>query len=289
MSTLTTAERAASANSTPAAPESPASAPPGAFALEMSAVAVLWRRDIVRFFRQRSRVVGAMVQPLIFWVVIGSGFAGTFRLPGAEHLGYMEYFYPGIILMVVLFTSIFTTMSVIEDRHAGFLQAVLVAPASRGALVLGKTLGGTTIALIQVAMFLALAPLAGFAFGSIHWPLLVAMLTLTSAGLTATGFAIAWWLDSIQGYHAIMSVLLLPLWILSGSMFPARSEGWMATLMRVNPMSYAAEGVRRALYGGTLPTGVGLAESSAWIELGVVTALAVVALSTASLLCRRQG
>src|SRR5258705_299557 len=146
-------------------------------------------------------------------------------------------------MLVVLFTSIFTTMSVIEDRHAGFLQAVMVAPASRSALVVGKTLGGTTIALIQVALFLALAPLAGFPLMSIDWPMLLLMATLTSTGLTATGFAIAWWLDSIQGYHAIMSVLLLPLWILSGSMFPAREGGFMGTLMHLNPMSYASEGI----------------------------------------------
>jgi daunorubicin resistance ABC transporter membrane protein len=256
-------------------------------ALEMAAAFVLWRRDIVRFFRQRSRVVGALVQPLIFWVVIGSGFSGTFRLPGAEQVGYMEYFYPGIILMVVLFTSIFTTMSVIEDRHAGVLQAVMVAPAARTALVLGKTLGGTSIALIQVALFLALAPLAGFSYGTIDWPMLLLLATLTSAGLTATGFAIAWWLDSIQGYHAIMSVLLLPLWILSGSMFPARESGWMGTLMRVNPMSYAAGGIRRALYGGTLPPGV--AGSSAALEIAVIAALAVVALFTASWVCNREA
>ena len=109
-----------------------------------------------------SRVVGALVQPLIFWLVIGAGMAAQFRMPGADGVGYVQYFYPGIVMLVVLFTSIFTTMSVIEDRHKGFLQAVLVAPASRAALVLGKTLGGVAIALVQAAILLALAPLAGF-------------------------------------------------------------------------------------------------------------------------------
>jgi ABC-type polysaccharide/polyol phosphate export permease len=179
-------------------------------------------------------------------------------------------------------------MSVIEDRHAGFLQAVLVAPASRAALVLGKTLGGTTIALVQVLLFLALAPFAGFAFGTIAWPSLLVLLLLTSMGLTATGFAIAWWLDSVQGYHAIMSVLLLPLWIVSGAMFPGTEGTWMRTLMRYNPLSYAAEGIRRALYGGALPREIEMTGVSASIELGVLFALALFAMILATRVCQKR-
>lgn len=260
---------------------------PGTLARELAAIHVLWRRDIVRFFRQRSRVAGALIQPVLFWLVLGAGLSGTFRMQGAEGLGYMEYFYPGVILMVVLFTSIFTTMSLIEDRHAGFLQAVLVGPASRTSLVLGKTLGGTTIAMVQAALFLLLAPLAGFSLASISWPMLLGHLVLASAGLTALGFAIAWWLDSVQGYHAVMSVLLLPLWVLSGAMFPPTEGTFMATLMRFNPLSYAAAGVRRALYGGELPGGAGLSNASAFVELGIVAGMAVLTVALASRACRR--
>src|SRR5207302_1582487 len=138
--------------------------------------------------RQLSRVVGALVQPLIFWLVIGSGLSGSFRMQGADGVGYVQYFYPGIVMLVVLFTSIFTTMSVIEDRHKGFLQAVLVAPASRAALVLGKTLGGVAIALMQAAIFLALAPLAGFDVRAIHWGELALLLVLIGVGLSSMGF-----------------------------------------------------------------------------------------------------
>src|SRR5256885_7179358 len=141
-------------------------------------------------------------------------------------------------------------MSVIEDRHKGFLQAVLVAPASRAALVLGKTLGGVAIALMQAAIFLALAPLAGFDVRAIEWAQLALSLVLIGVGLSSMGFAIAWWLDSTQGYHVVMSVLLIPLWILSGAMFPVSGAapvlGW---LMRCNPMAYAVAGLRRSLYG----------------------------------------
>ncbi len=260
---------------------------PSLWRLNAAIVGVLVSRDLRRFFRQASRVVGALVQPLIFWLVIGSGMAASFRMPGAENVGYVQYFYPGIVMLVVLFTSIFTTMSVIEDRHKGFLQAVLVAPASRAALVLGKTLGGVAIALMQAAIFLALAPLAGFDVRAVEWPLLLLLLVGIGVGLSSLGFAIAWWLDSTQGYHVVMSVLLIPLWILSGAMFPlTHGPGWLLAVGRANPLAYAVAGVRRALYGGVAP---GAAPSSAALELGVVAAFAVAAVLVAVRVCSRRG
>ena len=262
-------------------------APPSLVRLNLATVGVLVSRDLRRFFRQLSRVVGALVQPLIFWLVIGSGMASSFRMPGAESVGYVQYFYPGIVMLVVLFTSIFTTMSVIEDRHKGFLQAVLVAPASRSALVLGKTLGGVAIALMQAAIFLALAPLAGFDARAIEWTQLVLLLVGIGVGLSSLGFAIAWWLDSTQGYHVVMSVLLIPLWILSGAMFPmATGPKWILAIARANPMAYAVAGVRRALYGGAPP---GATATSPALELGVTVAFAVVAVLLATRVCSRRG
>jgi daunorubicin resistance ABC transporter membrane protein len=256
--------------------------------VNLATIGVLVRRDLTRFFRQRSRVVGALAQPLIFWIVIGGGFAGTFS--SGSGLGYQQYFFPGIIMMVILFTSIFSTMSVIEDRHAGFLQAVLVAPSSRTAVVLGKTLGGVTIALVQAALFLVMLPWAGYDAGAVDWPMLVAILLLASIGLTSLGFAIAWWIDSSQGYHAIMSILLLPMWVLSGAMFPVdKTARWMSIAMRGNPVTYAVEGARRALYGGALPAGVGIGGSSAWLELGVVAGFAALCLGLAVAACRRRA
>ena len=267
----------------------PLVAAPSLLKLNVATVGVLVSRDLRRFFRQLSRVVGALVQPLIFWLVIGTGMAGSFRMPGAESVGYVQYFYPGIVLLVVLFTSIFTTMSVIEDRHKGFLQAVLVAPASRAALVLGKTLGGVAIALMQAAIFLALAPLAGFDVRAIEWPQLLLLLVLIGVGLSSMGFAIAWWLDSTQGYHVVMSVLLLPLWILSGAMFPMTAgPKWIVLLGRANPLAYAVAGVRRALYGGVTP-GTGTVPTTAALELGVTAAFAVVAVLVAVRVCSRRG
>ena len=254
---------------------------------ELSTIAVLVRRDLTRFVRERSRIVGALVQPLIFWLVIGSGMSSTFRLPGASDVDYMEYFFPGVVIMVVLFTAIFTTMSVIEDRHSGFLQAVLVAPGSRASVVLGKCLGASSIALIQGFVFLLLSPLAGFDLASIAWPAVVGGLTLTCLSLCVLGFGVAWWLDSTAGYHVVMSLVLLPLWILSGAMFPAE-HGVMAWVQRCNPMSYAVSLVRRGIYGQSLPEGMTLITGSALVELSVLLVFLLVCTAWSVSLCYRR-
>lgn len=221
-------------------------------AFAMGTLAALWRRDCLRFFRQPSRLIGALGQPVIFWGVIGSGFASTFVLPGSD-VGYQAYFYPGVIMMVALFSSIFASVSVIEDRHQGFLLAVLAAPGPRLALVLGKCLGSATVAATQIALFLLLAPLAGFAWPSIAWPALLVALTLSCVGLSALGFAAAWWLDNVQAYHAVQMTLLVPLWVVSGAMFPAPRTGVMAVVSHYNPLSYAVSATRHALHGGVAP------------------------------------
>jgi ABC-2 type transport system permease protein len=254
---------------------------------ELSTITTLVRRDTKRFVREKSRVVGALLQPLIFWLVIGSGMSSTFVLPGARGVDYLEYFFPGVVVMVVLFTAIFTTMSVIEDRHSGFLQAVLVSPGSRASVVLGKCLGSTTIAFVQGLLFVLLAPLAGFDLLAIDWPLLLSALALACFGLCALGFAVAWWLDSTAGYHVVMSLLLLPLWILSGAMFPA-GNAVLTELQRFDPMSYAVSAVRRAMYGGVLPESTGVVGGSTLIELTVLAGFALLAAGLSVQLCYRR-
>src|SRR6266853_3578103 len=166
----------------------------------------LWWREIVRFYRQTTRVIGVLASPLVFWLVIGSGFGTSFRSgggPGQQH--YLDYFYPGALIMIVLFTSIFTMMSVIEDRKEGFLLSVLVAPVPRSAIVLGKVLGGTTLATVQGMIFLIFAPLVGVHMSLASFLLVVMTVSLVSFALTALGFAIAWPMDSTQGFHALIN------------------------------------------------------------------------------------
>ena len=228
----------------------------------------LWWREIVRFYSQRSRVVGVIASPLLFWVVIGSGFGTSFRsgeAAGQQH--YLDYFYPGALIMIVLFTSIFTMMSVIEDRKEGFLLSVLVAPVPRSAIVLGKVLGGTTLAAIQGLIFLAFAPLVGVHMGLLSFLLVVVVVFLVSFSLTALGFAIAWPMDSSQAFHAIINLFLIPLWLLSGALFPlAGASGWMRVLMEINPLTYGVEALRTLLYPQA-PSEFSLAASMATILL----------------------
>jgi ABC-2 type transport system permease protein len=210
----------------------------------------LWWREVVRFYRQRSRVVGVILSPLLFWLVIGSGFGSSFRsgnAPGQQH--YLDYFYPGALIMIVLFTSIFTMMSVIEDRKEGFLLSVMVAPVPRSAIVLGKVLGGTTLSAIQGLIFLVFAPLVGVHMNVVQFLQVIIVVFLVSFALTALGFAIAWPMDSSQAFHAIINLFLIPLWLLSGAMFPlAGASGWLRVLMEFNPLTYGVEALRGLLY-----------------------------------------
>ncbi|MBI5545424.1 MAG: ABC transporter permease [Deltaproteobacteria bacterium] len=251
----------------------------------VATVTVLVVRDLKRLLRQPSRLAGAIGQPLVFWLVLGGGFAGTFHLPGAP-VGYLEYFYPGVLAMVVLFSAIFGAMSLIEDRREGFLQAVLAGPGSRASVALGKILGGSAVALLQALVFLALAPWAGFEPATIAWGPLLALLALAALALTGVGFALAWWIDSTQGYHAVVSLLLIPLWVLSGAMFPAAGSV-LSTLMRLNPVAYVVDGLRRALYGGLVPATVGL-ESSLSLDIAMAGAFAIMAFAAAAVVCRRR-
>ena len=210
----------------------------------------LWWREVVRFYRQRTRVVGVIASPVVFWLVIGSGFGSSFRSGGsAGQQHYLDYFYPGALIMIVLFTSIFTMMSVIEDRKEGFLLSVLVAPVTRSAIVLGKVLGGTTLSTIQGLIFLAFAPLVGVHVSPGDFLLVALTVFLVSFALTALGFAIAWPMDSTQAFHAIINLFLIPLWLLSGALFPlAGASGWIRLLMRINPLTYGVEALRSLLY-----------------------------------------
>ncbi len=211
----------------------------------------LCRRELVRFVRQRNRIIGALATPIVFWLLIGGGMGRSFKvegLPGGDN--YLRFFFPGTILMILLFTAIFSTISIIEDRREGFLQSVLVAPVPRMAIVLGKVLGGTLLAFGQGLIFLLLGPLIGLKLNATGFPIAAAFMLIISFALTALGFCIAWRMSSTQGFHAIMNLFLMPMWFLSGALFPPQNAwsgiGW---IMRCNPLSYGLAGLQHALYG----------------------------------------
>jgi ABC-2 type transport system permease protein len=209
----------------------------------------LWWREIVRFYRQPGRVIGVVASPLVFWLVLGSGFGTSLRSTGGAQQHYLDYFYPGTLILIVLFTSIFTMMSVIEDRKEGFLLSVLVAPVPRTAIVLGKILGGTTLAAVQGLIFLIFAPFAGVHPEPIQVLLVAVVVFLVSFSLTALGFAIAWPMDSPQAFHGIVNLFLIPMWLLSGALFPLDGASrWIRILMRLNPLTYGVKALRWLLY-----------------------------------------
>lgn len=253
-------------------------------------VDTLCRRELVRFFRQRNRVVGAIGQPIIFWLLFGAGLGPSFRMPGAAEsaVSYREYFFPGTMSLILLFTAIFTTISIIEDRREGFLQSVLVAPVSRWSMVLGKLLGGSLIALVQTLAFFLL----GLTLELDYSPAMVAGVTafslLSAFTLTALGFLIAWRMDSTQGFHAVMSVFLMPMWLLSGAFFPG--EGWLRYVMAVNPMTYMTAGLRRLIYFDVADRAAFIPPhvpelSTCWI---ITTALAAALFFAATRMVRRR-
>lgn len=239
------------------------------------AAGTLWTREIVRFYRQPSRIVGALGSPLLFWVLIGSGLGRSFKAEGSLQGGYLEDFYPGTLALIVLFTAIFSTISVIEDRQEGFLQGVLVAPVPRVAIVLGKILGSATLALMQAALFLLLAPLMYGGLGASTIAALLAILAVIAFGLSGLGFLIAWRLDSTQGFHAIMNLFLVPMWMLSGALFPASgATGWIQSLMWINPLTYGVSALRSTIYGNVAP-----GEPSTSVSLIVICAFGAAVLA----------
>ncbi|MDA7980700.1 MAG: ABC transporter permease [Pirellulales bacterium] len=207
-------------------------------------------REWLRFVRQRNRVIGAIGQPVIFWVFLSAGLQESFTAAGTSDVQFLEYFFPGTMMLIVLFTAIFTTISVIEDRREGFMQSVLVAPIPRFSLVAGKLAGGASLAMAQAVVFLALGLIWGMPFPALGLLAGMAFLLICAVALTGLGFILAWRMDSVQGFHAVMSVFLIPMWLLSGAFFPA-SNPWLAWVMAVNPMTYLMAGFRWLLYLGS--------------------------------------
>lgn len=239
-------------------------------------VGTLCQRELVRFFRQKNRVFGALGQPIIFWLLFGAGLR-------SNNLDY-AHFFPGTLVMILLFTAIFATISIIEDRREGFLQGVLVAPIPRWTMVLGKVLGGTAIAMLQGIVFLILGWLAGM----IGWFEVISptpgglcaalmLMFVISVAVTGLGFLIAWRMDSTQGFHAIMSVFLLPMWLLSGAFFPMDVGGWLGWIIRINPLTYGVAGLRHYLQNVDTTTAHLPSMATCWIVSLLFAGLILVA------------
>ena len=212
----------------------------------------LTRRELVRIVRQPSRLLASIATPLLIWVLLGSGFAKSFRAPAegtlAAGMDYGAYLLPGMVTMTVLFSSIFGAMSLIEDRNEGFLQSVLVSPTPRWAIAASKLLGSSIIATLQALCLLPAAFLLGDGIGLPGAGMAAIALLCTAIGIAGLGLACAWWVNSTQGFHGIMNLILLPMWLLSGSVFPlAGASGWMKLIMMANPVTWCTTVLHNAL------------------------------------------
>lgn len=216
----------------------------------MTAIETLWIREMKRFFRAKSRILGNLSMPVIWLAIMGVGLDASVTLPGVPQ-GYLAFIAPGIIGMTLLFTSIFSGISVIWDKQFGFMKEILVAPISRTALVLGKVAGSVTISMINGVIILAISVLIGALPLHLEGLLLaLVLMALVSAVFVALGLVIASRLDNMEGFQMIMSFLIMPIFFLSGAFFPVdRAPGWMQALAAADPLYYGVDGLRGALLG----------------------------------------
>lgn len=207
----------------------------------------LTKRELMRVVRQPTRVAASIGTPLILWVFFGSGFAGASR---GDEMAYGAYLLPGMASLTVMFSSIFAAMSLIDDRHAGFLQSVLVSPLPRWALVGSKILGGSLLATAQGAVLLLAGPLVGIEAGVGGYLLAILALGAISVGICGFGLGMAWLVDSTHGFHGIMNLVLMPMWGLSGAFFAVdEASKWLSWLILVDPLTWPTMAMRNSLSG----------------------------------------
>jgi ABC-2 type transport system permease protein len=266
----------------------------GRLADDLRAIRVVWRRELIRFVRNRPRIVTALVQPVLFLLVLGSGLARMIPNAGAG-VDFRTFMFPGVLAMTVLFTSIFSSVLIVWDREFGFMREMLVAPVRRGALVVGKCLGGATVATIQGTIMLLLAGLVHVPYSPALLGLLVVEMALAALALTAVGTLIASRIARIESFQVVIQFLVLPMFFLSGALFPLTNlPRWLTAVTLLDPLSYAVDPMRRAVFAhvsappaltGLLGHGISW---DGWLlptaaELGLVALLAALALALAGL------
>lgn len=266
----------------------------GTLADDIRAVKVVWRRELIRFFRNKIRILTSLAQPLVFLFVLGSGLSPIVRTGGqAKAFDFRTFMFPGVVCMTVLFTAIFSAVSIVWDREFGFLREMLVAPVRRGALVTGKCLGGASVATLQGVVMLLLAPLVHVPFSPVMMAVLVFEMAITAFALTAFGTLLASRMQQVESFQVVMQFFVLPMFFLSGAVFPLSGlPKWLTVLTKVDPLSYAVDPMRRAVFAAKhLPASVSRTLNpgmtwNAWrvptlVELAMVVVLGLLMLSVA--------
>ncbi|TMF15429.1 MAG: ABC transporter [Chloroflexi bacterium] len=220
----------------------------------LRAVYIIWYRDVLRFWRDRMRVATSFAMPVLYLVVFGTGLGSSLRGAsgafGSSSIDYQQFIFPGLIGMSVLFSSIFSAMSIVWDREFGFLKEVLVAPINRAAVAIGKTLGGATQALVQGVILLIFAPVVGVKLTVVSVLELIPLIFVLAFALSALGVAIGARMRSLQGFNMVTQFIIMPMFFLAGALFPLQGlPAWMTVLTRLDPVSYGVDPLRRTVLG----------------------------------------
>jgi ABC-2 type transport system permease protein len=223
--------------------------PGGRLADDLRAMRMVWHRELIRFGRDRLRIVTSLVQPVLFLFILGTGLSPVIGAAGTRGFNFRTFMYPGVIGMTVLFTAIFSAISIVWDREFGFLREMLVAPVRRWSLVIGKCLGGATVATLQGLIMLVLAGAVGVPYSPVMLIVLVGLMALTAFALTAFGVMLSARIGEVQSFQAVMQFFVLPMFFLSGAVFPLnRLPGWLGALTKVDPLTYAVDPLRRTVF-----------------------------------------
>jgi len=215
----------------------------------MGAVYTIWLRNMKRYFRSKSRIIGSLAQPLLFFLVLGFGLGSVVSASSSGGVSYIKFIAPGIVAMSVLFTSIFSGIQIIWDRQFGFLKETLIAPVSRISIMIGQTLGGASTALVQGFIVFIIAFLVGGLTLNSGFLIAVLFMTLIGISFTALGIAVASRMRDMQGFQLIINFVVMPLFFLSGALFPLGNSSVLKTIGYANPLTYGVEGIRYGILG----------------------------------------
>ena len=266
--------------------------PPRTFRNELRAIKIVWHRDMIRFLRDKPRIITALLQPMLYLFVLGSGLGSA--VPRASGVDLRMFMFPGVMAMAVLFTCFFSAGSMVWDREFGFMREMLVAPVNRGSILVGKCFGGATVGTFQGLVMFAVAGLVGVPYSPALMLGIFAQLVLLSFAITALAVMISARIRSMQAFMALVQMLMMPLFFLSGALFPLTGlPGWLTVLTRLDPLTYAVDPIRRLVLAYAAPgmPFVGVTWQSwivpTWLELALVAATAFCALGVAILQFRR--
>ena len=253
--------------------------------MEFGAIYTIWLREIKRFMRAKSRILGSLVGPVVWLSFMGVGLNSTFSIPNSN-FSYLNYMAPGIIGMSLLFSSVFSGVSVIWEKQFGFLKEILVAPVSRTTIALGKIAGSSTISMLNGLMVLIIATLIGAISVSsltlVSIPLVILFMILISFSFVSLGLIIASKLNNMDGFQLIMGFLVLPLFFLSGAFFPIQNAPtWMQALAFLDPLMYGVDGLRAVL--------LGVSQLPILLDFTVLVGFSVVMIFVSSLMFRKIG